>query len=115
MPYRPTGAGAFGFSLNWEKVPGDKDVARRVITYLEDRRLLFGERHTEDQMHCVDSAIGIRNFLTQELTNAKPGKSLEASLRAIRAACRKFIEAAGPNARNFMYQDSLRQTVSGSR
>ena len=22
MPYRPTGLGAFGFSLNWEKVPG---------------------------------------------------------------------------------------------
>ena len=42
MPYRPTGAGAFGFSLNWEKVPGDKEVARRVILYLEDRRLLFG-------------------------------------------------------------------------
>jgi hypothetical protein len=87
------------------KVPGDKDIARRVIIYLEDRRLLFGERHTEDQMHCVDSAIGIRNFLAQELTNAKPGKSLEASLRAIRAACRKFVEAAGPNDRNFMYQD----------
>ena len=37
MPYRPAGVGAFGFSLNWEKVSGDKDVARRVITYLEDR------------------------------------------------------------------------------
>jgi len=108
MPYVPTGAGAFGFSLNWEKVPGDKDVARRVITYLEDRRLLFGERHTNDQMHCVDSAIGIRNFLTHEIANARPGKSLEASLRAIRAACRNFVEAAGPNARNFRYEDGPR-------
>lgn len=76
-----------------------------MITYLEDRRLLFGERHTKDREHCVDSAVGIRNLLTQELTNAKPGKSLEASLRATRAACRNFIEAAGPNARNFKYRD----------
>jgi hypothetical protein len=105
MPYVPTGAGAFGFSLNWEKVSGDKDVARRVITFLEDRRLLFGERHTEDQMHCIDSAVAIRRFLTDELTNAKPGKSLEASLRAMRTACRNFVEAAGPDGRNFRYQD----------
>jgi hypothetical protein len=105
MPYVPTGVGAFGFSINWEKVPGDEEVARRVITYLEDRRLLFGERHTQDQMHCVGSAIGIRNFLTKELMNGKPGKSLAASLRAMRAACRNFVEAAGPDARNFRFRD----------
>jgi hypothetical protein len=56
-------------------------------------------------MHCADSATQIRNFLTKELTNAKPGKSLEASLRAIRTACRNFVEAAGPDARNFRYQN----------
>ena len=48
MPYRPTGIGGFGFSVNWEKVPGDEEVARQVITFLEDRRLLFGKRHGED-------------------------------------------------------------------
>jgi hypothetical protein len=103
MPYRPTGAGAFGFSLNWEKVPGDKDVALRVVTFLEDRRLLFGERHSEDELDCVHSAIDIRRFLTEELTKAKPGRSLAESLRAMRAVMRAFVEAAGPNARNFRY------------
>ena len=103
MPYRPTGAGAFGFSLNWEKVPGDKEVARRVVTFLEDRRLLFGERHVEDEMHCVYSAIDIRRFLTEELTKAKPGRSLAESLRAMRTAMRGFVEAAGPDAIRFQY------------
>lgn len=103
MTYRPTGVGAFGFSLNWEKVPGDEEVARRVVTFLEDRRLLFGERHSEDELHCVHSAIEIRKFLTDELTKAKPGKSLDSSLRAIRVACRRFVEAAGPDARDFRY------------
>jgi hypothetical protein len=103
MPYRPTGAGAFGFSLNWEKVPGDKEVARRVITFLEDRRLLFGDRHNEDEMECVYSAIEIRRFLTEELTKAKPGRSLDESLRAMRTAMRAFVEAAGPDAIRFQY------------
>lgn len=103
MPYRPTGLGAFGFSLNWEKVPGDEQVAHRVITFLEDRRLLFGERLGGDELHCVRSAIEIRYFLTEELTKAKPGHSLADSLHAMRTATRAFVDAAGPDASNFRY------------
>jgi hypothetical protein len=102
MTYRPTGIGGFGFSINWEKEPGDEDVARRVVTFLENRRLLFGERHCEDELECVHSAIEIRNRLTDELAQAKPGKSLDGSIRAMRVAFREFVEAAGPGARNFM-------------
>ena len=68
MPYRPTGIGGFGFSVNWEKVPGDEEVARQVITFLEDRRLLFGKRHSEDELDCVQSVIEIRRELTDELS-----------------------------------------------
>ncbi len=101
MGYRVTGVGAFGFSLNWEKAKGDKQVARAILAFLENRRLLFGERHVEDEMHCVRSAIEIRNFLTEQLAQATPGKSLSASIRAIRRACMRFVEAAGPQAVNF--------------
>jgi hypothetical protein len=103
MPYRPTGIGGFGFSINWETVPGDEEVARRVITFLEDRRVLFGIRYMEDELYCVDSANQIRHFLTDQLSQAKPGKSLATSIRAIRAAVRAFVEAAGVEARNFRY------------
>jgi hypothetical protein len=98
MAHRPTGIGAFGFSLNWEKVPGDEDVARRVITFLEDRLLIFGERHARDAWYCVHSAQEVRHFLTNELTKAKPGRSLDESLRAIRSYLRAFVAAAGPEA-----------------
>jgi hypothetical protein len=104
MPYQPTGIGGFGFSVNWEKVPGDEDVARRVIIFLEDRRLLFGRRHCEDELDCVHSAIEIRKFLTDELTRAKSGRSLADVLRAMRVAARAFVDAAGPDARNFRYR-----------
>lgn len=104
MSYRRTDIGAFGFSLNWVKVPGDAEVARRVVAFLDDRRLLFGDHHSEGELHCVRSAIEIRQFLYDELARAKPGKSLEQSLRAMRAAIRAFVDAAGLNAVNFRYQ-----------
>jgi hypothetical protein len=103
MPYRPVGIGGFGFSINWEKVEGDEDVAREVIAFLEDRRLLFGKRHMEDEMYCVDSANAMRHFLTSELFRANAGRSLATSIRAIRAALREFVDAAGPGACNFRY------------
>jgi hypothetical protein len=104
MTYRPTGIGAFGFSVNWEKVPGDEEVASRAIIFLEDRRLLFGKRHSGDERECLHSAIMSRSFLTDELSKAKAGKSLAESLRAMRAAFRQFVDAAGPDARNFRGQ-----------
>jgi Family of unknown function (DUF6650) len=104
MRYRLTGVGGFGFSVNWERFPGDREVALQVITFLEDRRVLFGKRHMEDEMYCVGSANQIRHFLTSQLSQAKAGKSLATSIRAIRAAMREFVDAAGPGARNFRYK-----------
>jgi hypothetical protein len=49
----------------------------------------------------VQSAIAIRGILNRQIAEAKPGKSLEASLRSIRAACRRFVEVAGPYGQNF--------------
>src|SRR6266545_3539177 len=113
MGYRVEGAGAFGFSLNWVKVAGDDEVARRVIIMLEDRRLLFGPRHAEDEMECVRSAEQIRRELTRELAEARPGASLASSLRAIRAACRRFMEAAGPGARYFHHRSPWGAALAG--
>ena len=101
MSYRVTGIGAIGLSINWEKVPGDKDVARRVIAFLEDRRILFVDHHAENEMYCVRSANAAREFLTDQLAQTKAGKHLEASLKDIRAAFRHFVDIAGPDGQNF--------------
>jgi hypothetical protein len=84
--------------LSWETIPGDEEVAEEVIIFLEDRRLLFGERHNEDEMYCVRSDI--RRFLTSQIPKAG-AKELAASLKAMRAAARQFVEAAGPEADRF--------------
>jgi len=105
MPHDASGTGLADLErlMAGQPLPGGQDVARRVIIFLEDRRLLFGRRHCEDERDCVRSAIEIRKFLTDELTRAKPGRSLSDSVRAMRVATRAFLNAAGPDARNFRY------------
>ena len=91
----------FGFGLSWETVPGDREAAKAVLSQLEDRRLLFGSRHVEDEAHCIQSALAIRRDLTEVLARGATGPSLSASLRMLRAACRDFVSKGGPDGRDF--------------
>jgi hypothetical protein len=93
----------FGASTAWELGKTNKDIARRTIRFLEDRRLLFGARgqHANDTLYCVHSTIEIRKFLNDQLQNENPGKVLRQALQEMRAACRRFLDHAGPNAENF--------------
>jgi uncharacterized protein DUF6650 len=100
MRYRLTGLSLPWLGAQWERVPGDKEVAQQIITFLENRRVLFGQRHQEDEISCMHSANDIRHYLTGQI-NAAHSADLMASLRAMRAAARQFVDAAGPNARNF--------------
>lgn len=53
--------------LSWELTTTDKQIAQQVVTFLEDRRLLFGERHLEDEFECYRSAGAIRAYLTDRM------------------------------------------------
>lgn len=104
MRKRLTGVSGPWGGLQWETVDGDKEVARRVVNFLEDHRLLFGSRHIEDGSQCAASAFEIRRLLTDEINAAKSGKTVEQALKAMRAACRKFVDAGGPEGENFYHR-----------
>jgi hypothetical protein len=87
--------------LQWETVDGDKQIARRVIVFLENRRVLFNAHFVEDERDCVRSALAIREFVTEQLAEARPGATVEGLLRSIRAACRRFVDRAGRDGVNF--------------
>jgi hypothetical protein len=109
---RPTGFSLPpGFGLQWEFVDSDKEIARKTIIFLENRRLLCGgpSNMVEDALHCVRSAIEIRTWLTDLIPSAHEGGGVEQSLRAIRAACTRFVNKAG---REGMY---FRREVVNSR
>jgi hypothetical protein len=88
---RLTGISSPIFGVSWNPPPADVTVARRVITFLEDRRVLFADESIEVPEHAVSSVLELRRYLTSEIQQLPDGE-LCSSLRAMRAACRKFLE-----------------------
>ena len=89
---RLTGISSPVFGVSWNPPAAEVTVARRVIAFLEDRRVLFADESIEVLDHCVRSVIEVRHYLTSEIQQLTEGE-LCSSLRAMRAACRKFLEA----------------------
>ena len=89
---RITGLSCAIFGVSWNPPEADRTIARRVIAFLEDRRVLYVPSEAESPDHCVQSVISIRQFLTTELGNLSPDDKIAQSLSAMRTACRKFMD-----------------------
>lgn len=87
--------------LDWDVPIPQRAIAEKVVVYLEDRRVLTMPRAVtdavEDPDHCVASVLQIRETLTQILMEPDTGDDLAENLKAMRAACRRFLNAVGPN------------------
>jgi len=79
------------FGVSWEPKNSERDIAKEVITYLEDRRVLYVPSEMEVPQHCIKSVLKIREFLTSKISKLEQDSELSNSLRAMRAACRKFL------------------------
>lgn len=96
---RLTGISTPLVGVSWQPSELETSAARRVIAFLEDRRVLYAPDEMEVPEHCVHSVLDIRRFLTAELGKLDSASEFAASLRAMRAACRKFLERVGANGR----------------
>jgi hypothetical protein len=85
--------------VSWQSSDLEVSAARRVIAFLEDRRVLNAPEEMEVAAHCVDSVLEIRRFLSGELGKLNGKSEFAASLRAMRAACRKFLDQVGIDGR----------------
>ncbi len=81
--------------VSWQPTELEVSAARRVVTFLEDRRVLYAPDELEVPSHCVSSILDIRRFLTDEIGKLDSGSEFVASLRAMRIACRKFLDLVG--------------------
>lgn len=93
---RITGFSTPVFGISWNPDNTERDHAREVIAYLEDRRVLYNPNEFEIPEHCVDSVIQIRAFLTKKIGELGQDSELSISLRAMRAACRKLLDRMYP-------------------
>jgi hypothetical protein len=80
-----------GGGISWTPQKTDIEVARNLITFLEDRRVLYAPYKCETAEYVIRSIIEIRKRITADLEILDPDSSLQSSLRALRAACRKFL------------------------
>lgn len=80
---RLTGLSTPVFGVSWGPLEPEIDVARRVIAYLEDRRVLYNPGELEVPEHCVESVLDIRRTLTRELAPLDRETELAASNTAL--------------------------------
>src|ERR1035437_2301692 len=77
-------------------------IARRVLAYMEDRRVLYQAGTLEIPRECVESVLDMRRFLTHELGGLDQSADLVAILKDIRAACRKFLDDVNPTQEHWL-------------
>jgi hypothetical protein len=96
---RLTGFGVPVFGISSNPPEPEIAVARRVLTFLEARRVLFNPYHLEIADQCISSVVEIRRLLTEELWRLPGDSKLADHLRGIRAGCRKFLDDMRPGSR----------------
>jgi len=97
---RITGFSTPVFGVSWNPPVLEVDVAKRLITYLEDRRALYNPYELEMHQHVVQSIIQIRERLTRDLEELDRSSGLSVSIAAMRAASRKFLDSIGDRGRD---------------
>lgn len=84
------------FGISWQPDESEIKIAKRILTQLEDRRVLFSPYELEIPRHCISSVIEIRRTLTEEIGKLSQSKTLYSDLQFLRAACRKFLDNIHP-------------------
>jgi Family of unknown function (DUF6650) len=99
---RLTGISTPVLGVSWQPAESEAAAARRVVAFLEDRRVLYQPSEQELPARCTDSVLQIRLFLTSEIGKLDNKSELATNLRAMRAACRKFLDTVGAEERDIV-------------
>ena len=99
IAHRLTGIPTPIFGVSWNPPPDRRDIVRRLVAFLEDRRVLYQPYQLEQGPWVSDSVLEIRRELTDILKVAPEDRELIDPLLAVRAACRKYLNDTDPHAR----------------
>lgn len=97
---RLTGISCPVFGVSWNPVDTERSVARRIIVFLEARRILYSAYEYESVCPCITSVTEIKNYLTTELQVIDEQSNLNSYVRAMRNACNKFLSKC-PDEKDF--------------
>jgi hypothetical protein len=85
------------FGVQWNPPVDERKVVRKLIRAVEDRRVLFVPMYLEQPSQVTASVLEIRGLLTSALQDIPDDSAAAAPLRAMRAACRRFLEEPRPD------------------
>ena len=92
---RITGISTPVFGVSWNPAEDKREIVRRLVAFLEDRRALYADFHMEYGPWVEKSVFEMRAEMTNILKACSKDEELAGSIRAMRAACRKFLDQTG--------------------
>jgi hypothetical protein len=90
-----TGLSALVFGVNWNPPPDKRKIALGLITFLEDKRVLYVPHDMEYEAWAAQSVLQIREELTRTLQQCPPKDELTGPIKAMQAGCRMFLDLMG--------------------
>ena len=90
-----TGISTPVFGVSWNPPVTDREIVRNLVTFLEDRRALYNPYNIETPLFVNQSLLEIRKELTETLRKIGDNPDISPHLRAMRAACRKYLNEVG--------------------
>jgi hypothetical protein len=96
---RITGISIPIFGVSWNPPESEREIVRQTLVFLEDRRALYNDFAHEIEHDVAQSVLAIRSELTDALKRLKEGAEAAPSLKAMRAACRDYLDWAGHSTR----------------
>jgi hypothetical protein len=83
------------FGVSWDPGTADVEVARKVIAFVETKRVLFSTYTNEVPEECVTSVLEIRAFLSEMIGQGRIADELSGPLRIMRRYCVSFLDRVG--------------------
>ena len=80
------------FGIQWVPTEPERKIVRDVITFLEDRRVLFNPCAWEMPDEVIESTLRIREALTDAIARLGKDSKAAPAMRAMRAACREYLD-----------------------
>jgi hypothetical protein len=95
--------------VSWTPPTDESDVARKLLIFLEDRRVLYMPYDMEVGLYVLRSTEEIRTRLTKDLEQIDRASPLGESIAAMRASCRKFMTQTqdDPKARRHWHMEGI--------
>ena len=89
---RITGFSTPIFGVSWNPPTAERDTVRALLTFLEDRRVLFNDHQLEVEWQVTESIQQIRSQCSQAIAALPDSSPAVPPIRGIRAACRRFLD-----------------------